>query len=136
MQDLNISLIYNGKKGEFMYPIRKHKFGAKSCEMHGKKFSSKLEAEIYRLLEGLIVNKKILFVLRQTRFDLPGNMRHRVDFTVFTHDEVFFVEAKGLDLEAGRMRRKIVEDLYKIPIFVAKKPLDIYKILEKKEQVS
>ena len=114
-----------------MYPIRRHKFGAKSCEINGIKFSSQLEAEIYRLLQGLVTNKKILFFLRQTPFDLPGNMKHRVDFMVFTQDEVIFIEAKGMDLEAGRIKRKQCEDIYKIPIFVAKKPLDIYKILEK-----
>lgn len=66
--------------------------------------------------------------MRQTRVDLPGNIRHVIDFFVFTPDNAYFVEAKGRDLDVGKQKRAIVEDLYNVKVHVVKSKADVYKL--------
>lgn len=96
-----------------------HKYGAKPCEWEGIKFPSKLERNVYIELCKLRDEGKILFILRQIPFDLDHG-KHRVDFCVFTPDDVIFIEAKGRDLGDGKFRRLSVENRYNIPIRVVK----------------
>lgn len=108
----------------------KHKYGAIKCEFNGIKFSSKLEQHCYAILKNHQDKKEILFFLRQIPFDLPGNIRHFVDFQVFTPNSVIFFEAKGRDLYAGKMKRKQVENIYKIPIHVINQPYEIIELIK------
>lgn len=110
------------------YPL-KHKFKAKKCEYDQKKFPSKLEKECYILLDQEKKEGGILFFLRQVGFDLAGSTRHFVDFCVFTKEEVFFVDAKGRDLPMGILKRKQVEDLYNIKIFIVKNLKELANLL-------
>lgn len=64
----------------------------------------------------------VLFFLRQVPFELPGGVKHFIDFEVFFADgTVEFVEVKGLDTPMGKAKRKMVEDLYPIKITVVYK---------------
>lgn len=108
----------------------KHKFHAKPCESSdGKKFQSKLEAAVYFILKNLQQKKEILFFLRQVPFDLPGNIKHRIDYCIFTKDDVKFVEVKGFDHTVGLLKRKQVEALYPVSILVLKKAEQIYEMV-------
>lgn len=107
----------------------KHKYGAKPCEKDFIKFPSQLERDCYLVLKQLVLANQILFFLRQIPFDLPGGYLHKVDFCLFTHDNAILIEAKGRDLITGRMKRKQVEDLYNLEIFVVNQAKDILKVL-------
>lgn len=111
-----------------MKPI-KHKYGAQRTVRHGIKWDSKLEANCASVLEGMKARGDVLFYLRQVPFDLPGNLRHRIDFAVFTADHVYFVESKGRDLSEGKSRRRQCENLYSVDIHVVTKPEQLYKVL-------
>jgi hypothetical protein len=108
----------------------KHKFHAISCEREGKKFPSKLERDCYVRLKKLQEEKKILFFLRQVPFDLPGKSKHNIDYCVFTPENVIFIEAKGRDLPMGALKRKQVEELYGINIFVVKDAWAINEVVQ------
>ena len=94
-----------------------HKFHAKPTEYQGIRFHSKKEAQYAIELDFLKKAGEVLFWLRQVPFDLPGNIRYRVDFVVFlSSGEVIFVDTKGYDTPGGKMKRKMVEELYPITI--------------------
>ena len=107
----------------------RHKFNNVRCEADGYKFPSKLEKNCYLALKILQKKEKILFFIRQPAFDLPGGVRHKVDYCLFTNDHVLFVEAKGKDLPMGKMKRKQVEELYKIDIHVVKDAKEIEMVI-------
>lgn len=106
-----------------------HKYGATRCEQEGIKFPSKLEKDCYNVLKRLENQGLILFFMRQSGFDLPGGYRHYVDFCVFLPYDVIFLEAKGRDLEVGKLKRLQVEDIYNITIRVVKSAYELEKIL-------
>ena len=94
-------------------PKNKSKYNAVRCESNGIKFPSKLERNYYEHLLQKHKDKKILYFLRQTRFDLPGNVAYLCDFTVFELDgSVTFVDTKGKDTPMSIMKRKTVENIY------------------------
>lgn len=100
----------------------KHKFNAVRCELDGKKFSSKLERNFYAKILLMQKEGAVIFCLRQIPFDLPGGVKHFVDFQVFFADgTVEFIDTKGLDTPMGKAKRKMVEDLYPIKIRVVTK---------------
>ena len=98
-----------------------HKYGATRTARHGVKFDSRLEADCASVLEELKKVGAVLFYLRQVPIDLPGNIRHRVDFLVFTPTAAYFLEAKGRDLSEGKARRKIAEAVTGVEIHVVNK---------------
>ena len=108
----------------------KHKFGAVRCERDGKKFPSKLESACFDILKSMQQKKEILFFLRQIPFDLPGNHIHRIDYCVFTEENVIFIEAKGRDLPQGKMKREQVEDIFGINIFLVGNANKIYDVVQ------
>ena len=98
----------------------RHKFNAKRCELDGKKFSSKLERDFYAKILMQQKSGDVIFCLRQIPFDLPGGVRHFVDFQIFFSDgTVEFVDTKGVDTPMGKAKRKMVEDIYPIKIRIA-----------------
>ncbi len=116
IDDLNEKQLALVKAGDTPEPTRKSKYNAVKTEVDGITFPSKKEAKIYQLLK---LRSGVKFILRQIPFDLPGGYRHKLDFMVFYHDgKVEWVEAKGMDLAMGRMKRKQVEVLYGITIEV------------------
>lgn len=99
----------------------RHKFHAVQTELDGIKFSSKAEAHYYRQLKGRQENGEVLFFLRQVPFHLPGGVRYVVDFQEFWADgTVHFVEVKGAETEAWKIKRRIVEAEYPITLEIVR----------------
>ena len=97
----------------------KHKFGAVKTERNGIKFDSKKEAQYYDELKIRVKANEVLFFLRQVPFDLPGNVRYRVDFVEFLVDgNVRFIDVKGMKTKDFIMKKKQVESLYPVTIEV------------------
>jgi len=95
------------------------KYRAERTFVNGIPYHSKREAAFAVKLNILRTVGKIKFYLRQVGFDLPGNVRHFVDFLVFYSDGTYkFIEVKGRDLPLGKMKRKQVESLYNLKIEV------------------
>ena len=111
----------------------KHKFGAKRCEREGIKFPSRLERACFDHLTFLQNQGVFHHFHRQACFDLPGGVRHYVDFMVIADDGVIYIESKGRDLAQGRLKRKQCEDLYGVTINVAKSAGDVDKIVRLSE---
>lgn len=98
----------------------RHKFNAKPTERDGIRFDSKKEARYYDDLKSLQKAGHIIFFLRQVPFDLPGNVRYRVDFQIFEADgTVRFVDVKGMQTPEFKMKKKQVETLYPVEIELA-----------------
>lgn len=107
----------------------RHKFSAQSCKRGDIKFSSKLERSVWDFLEMLKNSGEILFTLRQISVDIPSG-KHHIDFLTFTKDgNAYFIEAKGKDLDAGRVRRLTAEDKLGVKIHVVHKPEEIPAII-------
>ena len=97
----------------------RHKFRAVPSESDGILFGSKKERAYYRQLKLRVQSGEVLFFTRQTGFDLPGKVRHFLDFVEYWADgTVHFVEVKGHDLPMGKLKRKQVEAIYPITIEV------------------
>jgi hypothetical protein len=103
-------------KGQTMR--QRHKFHAQPTTCDGIKFASKKEARRYRELQlGQEQSGPVLFFLRQVPFDLPGNVKYRVDFQIFWRDgSVSFEDVKGHRTKDFIMKKKMVEALYPVKI--------------------
>ncbi len=112
------------------YKTLKHKYGAKPVTIDDVHFPSLLEGRCYRELKRLQENGTILMFLMQVNFELPGKYKHKVDFQVFTKEDVIFLEAKGRDLPVGRMKRLQAEEIYNVEIHVVKKAEEILSIIK------
>lgn len=102
-----------------------NKFHAKITEAEGIKFSSKKEARVFRELQARQHMKDIKFFLMQVPFLLPGvadngkRTRHYLDFmAIRTDGQIEYIEVKGRDLPMGKLKRRMVEELYNIKIQV------------------
>ncbi|MDO9527624.1 MAG: DUF1064 domain-containing protein [Syntrophales bacterium] len=94
-----------------------HKFKAIPTELDGIKFQSKKEAGYYQKLKMFQKLGELVFFLRQVPFDLPGNVKYRVDFQEFWRDgTVHFVDVKGFRTPEYIMKKKMVEALYPVTI--------------------
>jgi len=97
----------------------RHKYRAEPTTRGNLRFDSKKEAAYYDDLVLRVDAGEVLFFLRQTRVDLPGNTRYVVDFLEFhTDGTVHFVDVKGVETEVFRLKKRQVEDLYPITIEV------------------
>lgn len=100
----------------------KHKFGAKKDWVNDIRFDSKLEASYYRYLLSAIESGDVLLVLRQVPFHLPGGTILRVDFAVFwANGEVTFDDAKGVETDEFKIKKREVEAIHGVTIRVIKK---------------
>jgi len=102
-----------------------NKFHAKVAEADGIKFHSKKEAKQFRELQARQHNGEIKFFLMQVPFLLPGvaengkRTRHYLDFMAIRNDgQIEYIEVKGRDLPVGKLKRRMVEELYNIKIQV------------------
>ena len=113
----------------------RHKFTSKRTQVDDISFPSKLEARCYKELKKLQDENIVIFFQRQPMFDLPGGIKHRVDFLVFCKSgDAIFLEAKGRDHSDGILRRKLVESLYPVKIHVVKSESEIKDIVKEKRQ--
>jgi|GEM_PF-3152594 len=104
---------------------RPNKYHAQPTEYNGRRYDSKAEANHAMYLDSLKAQGIILSWVPQVSFPLPGGAVHRVDFMLLfppmpggTVPLVAFQEKKGRDLPMGKLKRKQVEELYKIHIEV------------------
>jgi hypothetical protein len=111
-----------------------HKYGAKEVWVDNIRFSSKLEAEHYKILKLLKASGEIRYFLRQVKFHLPGTT-HLVDWMVVTDGPPAFLDSKGYDLPMGRLKRKQVLELYGVQIHVWTSPAELPQCL-KREKVT
>lgn len=95
----------------------RHKFNSVSVIRDGIRFQSKKEARYYDELKLKVKAGMVIFFLRQVPFDLPGNVKYRVDFQEFHADgDVKFVDVKGHRTPEYITKKKMVEALYPITI--------------------
>lgn len=100
----------------------KHKFHAVQTALDGIKFPSKLEARYYQQLKLRQRAGDVVFFLRQTPLHLPGGTKLVIDFLVFNADgTVSFIDVKGMQTPAFKMKKKEIEHHYPITIEVVKK---------------
>ncbi len=100
---------------------KKSKYRAVSTTIDGIRFHSKKEAEFYKVLKARKERGEIERFHRQVLFDLPGGIKHYIDFLVVTrvpagYEVVEYYEIKGRDLPIGKMKRKQAEEIYGIEI--------------------
>lgn len=102
-----------------------NKFKSVITEAEGIKFHSKKEARVFRELQARQHMKDIKFFLMQVPFLLPGvaengkRTRHYLDFmAIRTDGQIEYIEVKGRDLALGKLKRRMVEELYNIKIQV------------------
>ena len=99
----------------------KHKFNAKAITKNSIRYDSKLEARLASKLDVLKAQGQVLFYLRQVPFDLAGGIKYRCDFQVFyTNGEVEFIDAKGVETELFKLKKKQVEEKYPVKIIIWK----------------
>ena len=96
------------------YTKMRHKFNAKKVEFDGIRFDSTLEGDYYLHLVKLKAAGHILQFLRQVPFHLPGNVRYVVDFMeMWANGALVFSDVKGIETPEFKIKRKLVEDLYR-----------------------
>lgn len=102
--------------------MKKHKFNASITKLDNIRFDSKLEANYYSRLKLLQKAGEVLFFLRQTPFHLDGGTKLVIDFTVFySNGDIEFVDVKGVETEAFKIKRREVEAKYPIKIKIVRK---------------
>lgn len=101
--------------------LKRHKYRVSPPEQReadGIRFDSKKEKARYIELKRLRdETKEVVFFLRQVPFDLPGNVKYRVDFVVWWNDGgTTFEDVKGMRTAMYTMKKKQVESLYPVTI--------------------
>jgi hypothetical protein len=87
------------------------------------------------VLCDLTFKKAIDGFTHQEAFKVTSKKKHYVDFVVYVDDDTVYLEAKGMDLALGRLKREIVEEREGIKIHVVKKPSEILDVLNARLQV-
>lgn len=91
----------------------RHKFGAKKTVQDGIKYDSKAEADYAAHLKLLQDAGKIIGILRQPVYYLPGGTRYVADFLVFWADgSVDTLDVKGVETEGFKIKWKEVRAAY------------------------
>ena len=116
------------------YPNRfygkRNKFGAKKTEFMGMKFDSKWEAERYGQLWKMQENEKIRDLDRQVRFNIVINEQkicsYIADYTYYKPnedgvDEFIVEDAKGVETDVFRLKKKLMLAVNNIDIKISKK---------------
>jgi len=93
------------------------KYNAKSIEIDGVYFPSKIEGEYYRRAKLRVRAGELLYFLMQVPFVLPGAVRVRVDFMeVFADGRLRFVDVKGRVTASFERNRKLVKAVFGVDI--------------------
>lgn len=104
--------------------MQRHKFNAQRLELDGRKFSSKAEAQYYAYLQLKQQAGDLLFCLWQVPFHIPGKpntIRLVIDFVEFWADgRIEFVDVKGMQTEAFKIKRRAVQAVYPVKIKTVK----------------
>jgi len=103
--------------GKRHWMTTRHKFSAVPTVHDGIRFDSKAEGRYYEALKLRQAAGEVLFFLRQVPIDLPGGVKYRLDFLVFTSSgEVEFVDVKGMKTPVYKIKKRQVEATYPIKI--------------------
>lgn len=118
-------------------PDKPHKYRAQACTVDGIRFDSKREARYYERLKLRQRAGEVMFWLRQTPLHLPGGTKLVVDFVeiaaavelmidgrvvrvpmcdVLAAGGVRFVDAKGVETQTFRVKRREVHHHYPIRV--------------------
>lgn len=109
--------------------ITKTKFNAVKVEYDGRKFDSKLECNIYKVLkERLTPNYKIDFqpsFVLQEKFEFDGHIirpiTYKADFVIYKDSEAkAVIDAKGMETNEFKIKRKIFIRKYGYDIVILK----------------
>ena len=104
---------------------KRNKYGVSSKDrrtVDGITFDSLLEMRVYLRLKREQEDGRVLFILRQVPFHLPGKTKYVCDFQVFNADgTVEFIDAKGMETETFRLKHRQTEALYPVEIKLVKK---------------
>lgn len=102
------------------------KYRSRRTPYNGVLYDSKKEADFAQSLDLEQKAGVILFWLRQVPFELPGNVKYRLDFMVFyPGGKVRYFRVKGIDRKTGkivtqtaasRMKERQIEALYPVSI--------------------
>ncbi len=112
-------------KTRTMRPAKKKRSKYKNVRtvIDGKHFDSLAEGRYFNELKLRILAGEVSYFLRQVPFDLPGNVKYRVDFQVFLADgSVEYIDVKGVKTPMFIMKKKQVEELYPVEIICVKVP--------------
>lgn len=91
----------------------RHKYNASPQRVDGHRYDSKAELAFAVSLDEAKRAGVVIQYLRQVPFHLPGGVKYVCDFCVFeATGQVRFVDVKGVDTPASRVKRKLVEALY------------------------
>ena len=109
--------------------ITKTKFNAVKVEYDGRKFDSKLECNIYKVLkERLTPNYKIGFqpsFVLQEKFEFDGHIirpiTYKADFVIYKDIEAkAVIDAKGMETNEFKIKRKLFIRKYGYDIVILK----------------
>ena len=111
--------------------ITKTKFNAVKVEYDGRKFDSKLECNIYKVLkERLTPNYKIGFqpsFVLQEKFEFDGHIirpiTYKADFVIYKDSETeakAVIDAKGMETNEFKIKRKLFIRKYGYDIVILK----------------
>ena len=109
--------------------ITKTKFNAVKVEYDGRKFDSKLECNIYKVLkERLTPNYKIDFqpsYVLQEKFEFDGHtirpITYKADFVIYKDIEAkAVIDAKGMETNEFKIKRKLFIRKYGYDIVILK----------------
>lgn len=99
---------------------KESKFHSVITEALGIKFHSKKEARYFLELVCRQKAGDVLYFLRQVPFDLPGNVKYRIDFMEVHRDgSIHWIDVKGVKTPMFIMKRKQVEALYPVKIITS-----------------
>ena len=102
---------------------KRRKYRNNPVEWQGEKFRSELERDTWRDLQTQYLAKAIRAVVREVSMPLPGCTRRiRVDFMVVElSGEIRWLDAKGFETAAWRLKRDQVKSAYGISIELVRK---------------
>lgn len=116
-----------------------HKYNAKKTEVDGIKFDSKMEADRYLQLKGMIEDGRITNLERQVEFEiLPKFKKYRVlkyiaDFTYYLDGHYVIEDVKGFRTPVYLLKKRLLEQLKNIEIYEYTKETKKKRTKSKKE---
>lgn len=97
------------------------KFKSRKTKIDGEYFPSGLEAAVFSTLKLLQKSGEITDIQRQPRVPLVSGIRWFVDYKCTKADgSIYYVEAKGLETEAYKLKRKLWFDFGPAPLEIWK----------------
>ncbi|MCK5788455.1 MAG: DUF1064 domain-containing protein [Chlamydiia bacterium] len=101
--------------------ITKNKYGAIRTLLRGEWFHSKLESSFYIPLLNFCEKHKFE-LKRQVKYEVYKSQKkscnYLSDFTIYSNNLEFIVDAKGVQTSISKMKTDIVTCKYNLPIYI------------------